>query len=94
MSVDINNNPKTKKASSNSGGIKESTPKIKAQEVVEENTLPEKVAIHSPKNINWSEVGELVKGYNIVTREAAEKWLARGSVRLATPQEVAKEYGL
>jgi hypothetical protein len=42
----------------------------------------------------WSVVGRINKGYNIVTKEAAEKWLSRKGVREATPEEVATHYGL
>lgn len=55
----------------------------------------EKVALFSTKNLSWSGVGSLVKGYNILNKSVAEKWLAKTSqVRLATPEEVKKEYGL
>jgi hypothetical protein len=53
----------------------------------------EKVAIHSTKNVTWSEVGKVYRGYNIVEKSAAEKWLTRSHVRLATPEEVAREFG-
>jgi hypothetical protein len=52
----------------------------------------EKVAVWSSKNIRWTGVGELSKGYNIVTKEAAEKWLTRQGIREATPEEVATYY--
>jgi len=54
----------------------------------------DKVAIHSTKNVYMPGVGKVLKGYNIVKREAAEKWLARDHVREATPEEIAREYGL
>lgn len=54
----------------------------------------ETVAIHSTKNVTWSGVGKVYRGYNIVTKEASEQWLKRDHVRLATPDEVAKEFGL
>lgn len=54
----------------------------------------EKVAIYSTKNVYWDEAGSVSKGYNIVTQEQADKWLTRGHTRIATPEEVAKEYGL
>lgn len=63
--------------------------------VVEEEPAEDltKVAIWSDKNVRWSGVGALVKGYNIVTKEAAEKWLSRGGIREATPEEVATHFG-
>lgn len=54
----------------------------------------EKVAVFSERNLNWNEVGSLSKGYNIVTKEASEKWLTRPTVRLATPEEIKREYDL
>lgn len=54
----------------------------------------DKVAIHSSKNVTWSSVGTVYRGFNIVTPEVADKWLERNHIRLATPEEVAKEFGL
>ena len=53
----------------------------------------DKVAIHSTKNVRWEEVGVLYRGYNIVTKEQADKWLTRSHVRIATPEEVKKVLG-
>lgn len=63
--------------------------------VVEEEPKenPNRTAVWSDKNIRWQGVGSLVKGYNIVTKEAAEKWLSRDGIREATPEEVATHYG-
>jgi hypothetical protein len=55
--------------------------------------LSEKVAIHSTKSVRWEEVGAITKGYNIVTQAQADKWLTRGHVRIATPEEVQKAFG-
>jgi hypothetical protein len=57
-----------------------------------EKTAVEKVAIHSTRNVSWLGVGKVLKGYNIVSKESAEKWLTRDHTRLATPEEVASEY--
>jgi hypothetical protein len=61
------------------------------------NSKPEEkketVAIHSTKNVTWSEVGKVYRGYNIVEKDAADKWLTRSHIRMATPEEVAKEFG-
>lgn len=54
---------------------------------------PEKIAVWSNKNIRWTGVGTLTHGYNIVTKEAAEKWLNREGIRKATPEEIATYYG-
>lgn len=54
----------------------------------------DKVAIYSPESIFWEEVGRLSKGFNIVTNNKAESWLTLDGIRVVTPEEVAKEYGL
>ena len=61
--------------------------------VEESKATDNKVAVWSDKNIRWTGVGTLSKGYNIVTKEAAEKWLVREGIREATPEEVATHYG-
>lgn len=53
----------------------------------------EMVAIFSGRNANWSGVGRVSVGYNIVTRDAANAWLGKSYIREATPEEVAREYG-
>ena len=53
----------------------------------------ETVALYSTKNVTWSEVGKVYRGYNIVEKAAAEKWLTRSHIRIAAPEEVAKEFG-
>jgi hypothetical protein len=53
----------------------------------------ETVALYSTKNVTWSEVGKVYRGYNIVEKDAAAKWLTRSHIRTATPEEVAKEFG-
>jgi hypothetical protein len=60
----------------------------------EKKDSSEKIALYSEKNMNWVSVGTVSKGYNIVTKEAAEMWLTRKGVRKTTPQEVATHYGL
>ena len=63
------------------------------KEVIEPSKTNEKIAIHSSKSLYWVKVGQLTPGYNIVTKEASEKWLTRKQVRLATPEELANYYG-
>jgi hypothetical protein len=55
--------------------------------------VKETVALFSTKNVTWSEVGKVYRGYNIVEKNAAEKWLTRSHIRTATPEEVAREFG-
>ena len=59
----------------------------------EEPKKEEKVALWSSKNIRWTGTGTLAKGYNIVTKEAADKWLKKQGIRKATPEEIATYYG-
>jgi hypothetical protein len=66
-------------------------PERKKKEKVAEKK--ETVALYSTKNVTWSEVGKVYRGYNIVSKDAAEKWLTRSHIRTATPEEVAKEFG-
>jgi hypothetical protein len=51
------------------------------------------IAIYSTRNVNWSGVGQVFKGYNIVTKQAADKWTTRDHIRIATPEEVARDFG-
>jgi hypothetical protein len=68
-------------------------PKEKEELIVEHKAPAEKVAIYSLRNVNWVGVGALTKGYNIVTKEEADKWITNKSVRTATPEEVKRAYG-
>ncbi len=64
-------------------------PEAKSKQKAKEET----VAIYSTRNVSWPEVGKVYRGYNIVTKSAADKWLTRDHVRIATPEEVAQEFG-
>jgi hypothetical protein len=55
--------------------------------------VKETVALYSTKNVTWPGVGKVYRGYNIVEKDAAEKWLTRSHIRTAAPEEVAKEFG-
>lgn len=59
-----------------------------------ESTDADKVAIFAVRNLSWPGVGKVEKGYNFVTREAAEKWVTHRAVREATPEEVAAHFGV
>lgn len=67
------------------------SPKVKATEPEKQ---VEKIAIYSTKNVLWQNVGEIKKGFNFMSKETADVWLTRNHVRLATPEEVAEEYGV
>lgn len=64
-------------------------PAVKTQTVEEE-----KVAIYADKNYYWGPAGKIYRGYNIVSKAKADLWLTKTGVRLATPEEVAKEFGV
>lgn len=74
--------------------VKETKPTIVAKEQKEALEIPtDKMALYSERNLHWNGVGALVKGYNIVTKEASVKWLNHKAVREASPKEVARHYG-
>lgn len=76
-------------------GIKKAENKpSKTKSVKSNKAKPETVAIHSTKNVFWPEVGRVFSGYNIVDKEASEKWLTRSHIRIASPEEVAREFGV
>jgi hypothetical protein len=64
-------------------------PMPKAEKPKEE----EKVAVFSTKNVTWAGVGKVYRGYNIVSKQESDRWLTRGHIRLATPEEIAEEFG-
>jgi len=68
-------------------------PKESSKLVVGKQEPEEKVAVYSNRNLTWNGVGELTKGYNIVTKKDSEKWLTNKSVRSASPEEVKRAYG-
>jgi hypothetical protein len=77
-------------------GVIGATKAPKASEKKKASKTPVKkdtVALYSTKNVTWPEVGKVYRGYNIVDKDAAEKWLTRSHIRTATPEEVAKEFG-
>jgi hypothetical protein len=60
----------------------------------EKKSAEKTVALLSTRNVSWNGVGSVEVGYNIVTAEQAEKWLTRNHITVATPEDVAKGYGL
>jgi hypothetical protein len=71
-------------------------PPEKTEERVEEankvENLTNKIALYSDKNLHMDNLGALKVGYNIVSKEASEKWLTHRLVRIASPEEVASYY--
>jgi hypothetical protein len=82
---------------SNKEGVVISKPaenhEVKIKDISKNPEKNEKVAIYANKNMRWQGIGQIFAGYNIVTKEAADKWTTLNSVRLATPKEVAAYYG-
>lgn len=74
-----------------SGVFSENT-QIDATPVVVKTKQAKTIALHSSRNVSWQGVGEVTRGYNIVSEVAAEKWLTRNHIRIATPEEVAGAY--
>ena len=56
----------------------------------------DKIALYIENaSVTDKELGKLVRGYNIVSKEVANQWVEKNDkVRIATPQEVAAAYGL
>lgn len=69
--------------------VPRSTPKAE----VNNHNAVEKVAVYSTKNITVPGLGKVYRGYNIVKKDAADEWATKPYIRLATPEEVAKEFG-
>jgi len=71
-------------------------PPEKTEEIVKkaskDTILDNKVALYSQRNIHMANLGALTVGYNIVSKEASEKWLTHRLVRIAPPEEVASYY--
>jgi hypothetical protein len=67
-------------------------PKASTPKQTKKPKIVASVPLYSSKNIH---VGAtfLKFGYNIVTEEAAEKWLKFKAVRKATPEEIKTAYG-
>jgi hypothetical protein len=63
-----------------------------AEKAGKNKDLTNKIALHSDRNIHMDGLGALSVGYNIVSKEASEKWLTHRLVRIAQPEEVASYY--
>ncbi len=71
-------------------------PKETEEQVQEANktkNMINKIALYSERNLHMDNLGALKVGYNIVSKEASEKWLTHRLVRIAPPEEVASYYG-
>ena len=71
-----------------------STPRpVKKSAPSKKKAAQDTVALHSTKNVTWPGVGKVYTGYNVVDKDAADQWLTRSHIRVATPDEVAKAFG-
>ena len=86
------NKPKKASLSDVNGAIGSSGANKKDKVAPKATAEVEKVAIFSTRNVTWNGVGKVYRGYNIVTKDQAEQWLKRDHIRVATPEEVAKEF--
>lgn len=68
---------------------KKATPAPKAADIAP----GDRAAIFASRNIHWQGLGKIQKGYTIVSKEDAEKWVTLPSVRLATPEEIKTHLG-
>jgi len=68
-------------------------PKEEVEKADKVKTLVNKVALYSERNLHMDNLGALKVGYNIVSKEASEKWLTHRLVRIAPPEEVSSYYG-
>ena len=65
----------------------------RVEEASKAKSMDNKVALYSEINLHMDSLGTLTVGYNIVSKEASEKWLTHRLVRIAPPEEVASHYG-
>lgn len=60
---------------------------------VEKPEMGDMVALFISRNVHWQGMGKLQKGYAIVSKEDAEKWVTLSAIRLATPEEIKTYLG-
>ena len=63
------------------------------EQVNKNKNMDNKIALYSERNLHMDNLGALKVGYNIVSKEASEKWLTHKLVRIAPAEEVASYYG-
>lgn len=51
-----------------------------------------KVCVYSQKNIHVPGLGKLLRGYQMLDKNIADQWLDKPYARIATPEEVAREF--
>ena len=66
-----------------------STPRVPEKPSKKEYT---KVCVYSQKNISVPGLGKLLRGYQMVEKSLADQWAEKPYARIATPEEVAREF--
>jgi hypothetical protein len=69
-------------------------PKEEPEAKEEEIKDSELEVVLAPRNLYWAGVGKLKEGYNLVSKQDAEKWLRVKSVSSATASDLARSYGI
>lgn len=54
---------------------------------------PEVAYVWSDRSLYWNGVGNLSKGFNVISKSVEDKWLSKSGVRKATQEEINKEHG-
>lgn len=72
-----------------SGKVKKKT----AEKVEAVKSDVEKVAVYANRNLVWAGVGKITKGYNIVTKDEAAKWLTIAGVKEVSPEVIKSNLG-
>lgn len=67
---------------------KKSSKKAESKPSTSNEEKPQKVAVFSERNISWTGVGKISKGYNFVDATLAEKWVTLQGVREADHSEI------
>ena len=70
-------------------------PKEEPKTEIEEDVVDSELqVVLAERNLYWSGVGKLKEGYNLVSKQDAEKWLKVKSVSSATASDLARSYGV
>jgi hypothetical protein len=88
----LSKNPVPKNFQQNTKSSKKTSSKL--NETGQTKKVLDKTAIFSTKNVYWPGLGKITKGYNIVKKDFADKWLAFDYVREVTPEELSREFGV
>jgi hypothetical protein len=88
----LSRNPVPKNFQQNTKGSIKTKPSLNDSSKINKKEI-NKIALFSTKNVYLPGVGKITKGYNIVKKDFAEKWLALEYIREASPEELLREFG-